>query len=163
MLANHKDVELDDFAFDHCGAGGVHHDEALGDTGLYVLSLEPRATDTTRPSRYILGRDVEFSAKFEAELKAKQSPAGMPTSARKGDIDVYMQDFSATGSPVYRVYTRGTWTVFTYKRKSDSPYVAGFHKFKWGSSAVARAKAQEKIDEKSVKGDYVVVGSDSWV
>ncbi|KAH8076655.1 cGMP-dependent protein kinase [Aureococcus anophagefferens] len=162
LLANHEDVELDDFAYDRFGSGGVHHDEALGDTGLYVLSLEPRATDTTRPSRYILGREVKFSAEFEAELKGKQSPAGMPTSARKGDLDVYMQDFSAEGSPVYRVYTRGTWTVFTYKRKPDSPF-NGPQKFKWGSSAVARAKAQAKIDEKSVKGNYVVVGSDSWV
>ena len=162
LLANHEDVELDDFAYDRFGSGGVHHDEALGDTGLYVLSLEPRATDTTRPSRYILGREVKFSAEFEAELKGKQSPAGMPTSARKGDLDVYMQDFSAEGSPVYRVYTRGTWTVFTYKRKPDSPF-NGLQKFKWGSSAVARAKAQAKIDEKSVKGNYVVVGSDSWV
>ncbi|KAH8075598.1 cGMP-dependent protein kinase [Aureococcus anophagefferens] len=162
LLANHEDVELDDFAFDNLGSGGVHHDEALGDTGLYVFSLEPRATDTTRPSRYILGREVKFSAEFEAELKGKQSPTGMPTSARKGDLDVYMQDFSAEGSPVYRVYTRGTWTVFTYKRKPDSPY-AGLQKRKWGSSAVARAKAQAKIDEKSVKGNYVVVGSDSWV
>ncbi|KAH8091972.1 cGMP-dependent protein kinase [Aureococcus anophagefferens] len=142
LLANHEDVELDDFAYDRFGSGGVHHDEALGDTGLYVLSLEPRATDTTRPSRYILGREVKFSAEFEAELKEA--------------------DFSAEGSPVYRVYTRGTWTVFTYKRKPDSPF-NGLQKFKWGSSAVARAKAQAKIDEKSVKGNYVVVGSDSWV
>ena len=162
MLANHKAVTLDDLAYDNFGSGGVHHDEALGDTGLYVLSLEPRATDTTRPSRYILGRDVEFSDEFEAELAAGRSPAGMPTSARKDDLDVYMQDFSATGSPVYRVYTRGTWAVFTYKKKPDSPF-NGLQKFKWGSSAVARAKAQAKIDEKSVKGNYVVVGSDSWV
>ena len=162
LLANHEDVELDDFAYDNFGSGGVHHDEALGDTGLYVFSLEPRATDTTRPSRYILGRELKFSAEFEAELKGKQSPAGMPTSARKGDLDVYMQDFSAEGSPVYRVYTRGTWTVFTYKKKPDSPF-NDLHKLKWGSSAVARAKAQAKIDEKSVKGNYVVVGSDSWV
>ncbi|KAK7254971.1 cGMP-dependent protein kinase [Aureococcus anophagefferens] len=162
MLANHEAVTLDDFAYDNFGSGGVHHDEELGDTGLYVLSLEPRATDTTRPSRYILGREVEFSDEFEAELAAGRSPAGMPTSARKDDLDVYMQDFSATGSPVYRVYTRGTWAVFTYKKKPDSPF-NGLQKFKWGSSAVARAKAQAKIDEKSVKGNYVVVGSDSWV
>ncbi|KAH8053221.1 hypothetical protein JL721_10732 [Aureococcus anophagefferens] len=51
MLANHEAVTLDDFAYDNFGSGGVHHDEELGDTGLYVLSLEPRATDTTRPSR----------------------------------------------------------------------------------------------------------------
>ncbi|KAH8054425.1 cGMP-dependent protein kinase [Aureococcus anophagefferens] len=111
----------------------ANHEDALGDTGLYVLSLEPRATDTTRPSRYILGREVKFSAEFEAELKEAVA-AGMPASARKGDLGVYMQDFSAEGP-----------------------------KFKWGSSAVARAKAQAKIDEKSVKGNYVVVGSDSWV
>ncbi|KAH8045703.1 cGMP-dependent protein kinase [Aureococcus anophagefferens] len=160
LLANHEDVELDDFV--RPPARRRPPRRGAGRPGLYVLSLEPRATDTTRPSRYILGREVKFSAEFEAELKGKQSPAGMPTSARKGDLDVYMQDFSAEGSPVYRVYTRGTWTVFTYKRKPDSPF-NGLQKFKWGSSAVARAKAQAKIDEKYVKGNYVVVGSDSWV
>ena len=124
-----------------------HHHHQL------TLLLCGREERSSTPRAKLGARGVEGGEEHRPRARIRGAE-GRPRRLHAG--------LSATGSPVYRVYTRGTWAVFTYKKKPDSPF-NGLQKFKWGSSAVARAKAQAKIDEKSVKGNYVVVGSDSWV
>ena len=132
------------------GAGGLSHKRGGSYVFAWVADVLPG--DVHRPSRFVVGDGLSFSANLEAELAAASATEPMPALASDGDVDVKLRKRGGGSWPgTYHAYTRGRWFVREWTR-SGSP--RAYERARYRPSAdVARADVRKLVAQKTAE-DY---------
>jgi hypothetical protein len=133
------------------GFGGLSHKRGGSYVFAWIADVLPG--DVHRPSRFVVGDGLSFSANLEAELAAASATEPMPALASDGDVDVKLRKRGGGSWPgTYHAYTRGRWFVREWTR-SGSP--RAYERARCRPSAdVARAEARKLVAEKTAENYY---------